>query len=485
MNVPTHPASHSADSAALDTRLSAALPHAADFSLAVPNDLRLGLARAWLWLALASLIGSGVMSILLVLSRTPYLQKIFPLVDFFRVALVVHVDLSVLVWFIAFAGVLWSLNGGKRFIMLAWSGWVASTAGAAVMTLAPFLGSGRPIMSNYVPVLEDPIFMSGLALFGIGFTLLVLRSLLTAPKVGLRPDGGAALAFGLNAATVSAAVALFALLWSLLKVPMALEGKAYYELLFWGSGHVIQFTYTLLMLVSWLWLANACGARIPLTPRIALLLFAIGLASVFVVPPIYLAYDVTSVEHRQLLTWLMRFGGGLPILPMGLAVAIGLVRVGNPGRLAPAQRPLHAALVSSLVLFAVGGLIGFLIQGSNVKIPAHYHGCIVGVTLALMGLAYHLLPRLGYAQPVSRLAAWQPYLYGFGQLLHIIGLVWSGGYGVQRKVAGSEQVLRSTQEIVGMGIMGLGGLIAIIGGVIFLVVMLRAMMHCDAGTTRR
>lgn len=481
MNVPPHPASLAADSAALDARVSATLPHTADFSLVIPNDLRLGLSRAWLWLALAALIASGIMSILLVLSRTPYLQKIFPLANFFRVALVVHVDLSVLVWFVAFAGVLWSLNGGKRFITLAWSGWVTCMAGAAIMTLAPFLGRGGPIMSNYVPVLEDPIFMSGLALFGIGFALLVLRSLLTAPKVGLRPDGGAALAFGLNAASVSAAVALFALLWSLLKVPMALEGKAYYELLFWGSGHVIQFTYTLLMLVSWLWLANACGARIPLTPRIAMLLFAIGLASVFLVPPIYLAYDVTSVEHRQLLTWLMRFGGGLPILPMGLAVAIGLVRIGRPGRLAPAQRPLHAALVSSLALFAVGGLIGFLIQGSNVKIPAHYHGCIVGVTLALMGLGYHLLPRLGYAQPVSRLATWQPYLYGIGQLLHIVGLVWSGGYGVQRKVAGSEQVLRSTQEIVGMGIMGLGGLIAIIGGILFLVVMLRAMLHSKSG----
>lgn len=481
MNVPTHPASLPAGPAPLDARLSDEPLHTTDFSLAIPNDARLGLARAWLWLALAALIGSGVMSILLVLSRTPYLQKIFPLADFFRVALVVHVDLSVLVWFIAFAGLLWSLNGGKRFVTLAWSGWLASAAGAAVMTLAPFLGRGGPIMSNYVPVLEDPLFMSGLALFGIGFTLLVLRSLLTAPKVGIRPDGGAALAFGLNAASVSAAVALFALLWSLLALPMALEGKAYYELLFWGGGHVIQFTYTLLMLVAWLWLANACGARIPLTPRIALLLFAIGLASVFAVPPIYLAYDVTSVEHHRLLTWLMRFGGGLPILPMGLAVAIGLVRAGRAGRLAPQQRPLHAALVSSLALFAAGGLIGFLIHGSNVKIPAHYHGCIVGVTLALMGLGYHLLPRLGYAQPLSRLAAWQPYLYGGGQLLHIVGLVWSGGYGVQRKVAGSEQVLRGAQEIAGMGLMGLGGLIAIIGGVMFLYVMLRAMTHADSG----
>ena len=65
--------------------------------------------------------------------------------------------------------------------------------------------------------------------------------------------------------------------------------------------------------------------------------------------------------------------------------------------------------------------------------------------------------------------------YGIGQLMHISGLVWSGGYGVQRKVAGAEQVLRSTGEIAGMGLMGLGGLIAIIGGLMFVLVMLRAM----------
>ncbi len=104
-----------------------------------------------------------------------------------------------------------------------------------------------------------------------------------------------------------------------------------------------------------------------------------------------------------------------------------------------------------MLLFAAGGLIGLIIGGSNVKIPAHYHGCIVGVTLALMGLVFHLLPRLGYAAPQGRLAVAQPWLYGVGQLLHIVGLVWSGGYGVQRKVAGAEQVLRSSGEVAGMG----------------------------------
>jgi cytochrome c oxidase subunit I len=46
---------------------------------------------------------------------------------------------------------------------------------------------------------------------------------------------------------------------------------------------------------------------------------------------------------------------------------------------------------------------------------------------------------------------------------------------VQRKVAGAEQVLRTTGEIAGMGLMGLGGAIAIVGGLLFVVVVLRAM----------
>mgnify|MGYP001191306917 FL=1 len=128
-----------------------------------------------------------------------------------------------------------------------------------------------------------------------------------------------------------------------------------------------------------------------------------------------------------------------------------------------------------MILFASGGIIGIFISGSNVRIPAHYHGCIVGVTLALMGLVYLLLPKLGNRTPQGRMARWQPSLYGAGQLMHIIGLVWSGGYGVQRKVAGAEQVLRSKAEIAGMGLMGMGGLIAIIGGLLFVIVVWKAL----------
>ena len=131
-------------------------------------------------------------------------------------------------------------------------------------------------------------------------------------------------------------------------------------------------------------------------------------------------------------------------------------------------------------LIRSGGLIGLAIDGSNVKIPAHYHGCIVGVTIALMGLVYHLLPRLGYAEPSRRLATWQPAVYGAGQLMHIVGLVWSGGYGVQRKLAGAEQVLRSPGEVAGMALMGAGGLVAIVGGLLFAWVVMGAMRRGPA-----
>ncbi len=444
------------------------------YTLPLLQDARRTLATGWLALALVSLAAAGVLSVLLVLSRAPAVKDVFPLVDFFHVALVAHVDLSVLVWFLAFAGMLWTLNSAPRLLALGWCALALALAGTALMATAPFAGAGRPVMSNYIPVLDEPVFLTGLAAFGAGVALSVARGMLSVPRVGVRLDGTGALRFGLNTSLVSAGVALIAFAWSFAQVPHALEPKGYYELAFWGGGHVLQFTYTLLMFVAWLWLAEAGGAPLPLTPRTAALLFGIGLASVFLTPVIYLAYDVGSVEHHRMLTWLMRFGGGLAILPFALAAVVALARA------APAvgeERVLRAALLSSLILFGAGGLIGLAISGSNVKIPAHYHGSIVGVTLAFMGLAYYLLPRLGFGAARARWAVAQLWLYAGGQLLHVLGLLWSGGYGVQRKVAGAAETLRGAGEIAAMGVMGLGGLIAVIGGTLFLVLAIGALLR--------
>ncbi len=454
----------------VDANNSASLPLDISyrFAIAFPADARKTLAKAWLALGLLALLASGLFSVLLVMSRTPQLQNLFPVTYFFRVALVAHVDLSVLVWFMAFGGALWSLSGTRRLQSLAWLAFALSAAGTATLCIAPFVDPATPVMANYVPVLNGPVFLGGLLLFAAGISLLCLRSMLCASPVGMRISGEGAIRFGLNAAMVATAVALMAFAWSWLTVPADIDPRTYFELLFWGGGHVLQFAYTLLMLISWLCLASALAPSLPLSPRTVTLLFAIALSAVFITPVTYLLYPVTSVEHHNMQTWLMRYGGGLVIGPMALSILWAL-------RQAPAAdnttRPLRNSLAASLLLFASGGIIGFMIDGNNVRIPAHYHGCIVGVTLAMMGMVYRLLPQFGFASPASRSAAWQPVIYAIGQLMHISGLVWSGGYGVERKLAGAEQQLHTVAQVWGMGLMGLGGLFAIAGGVLFLVVV--------------
>lgn len=447
---------------------SAATP----FDLAMPTDRRRTLALSWLALGLAALAGSGIFSLLLVVSRTPGLNALIPVADFFRVTLVVHVDLSVLVWFLAFAAMLWSLAGGSRAIGVGFAGIGLAAVGAATMAVAPFVQAAAPVMSNYVPMLDGTAFRAGLALFASGVLVACARGMAVYRPAGAALAGDGALRLGLNASLVAAGMAAFAFAASFAQVDRALPAATYYEQVFWGAGHVLQFAYTLLMLVAWVWLASAIGARLPLTPRVAALLFAVALAAIYVTPYIYVAYPVASLEHAKLQTWLMRFGGAATVPPIAIAV---LAAVARRRGVAPAARPLRSALLASLALFGAGGLIGFAISGSDVRIPAHYHGCIVGVTLAMMGATYLLLPRFGFRAPASRLAVWQPWIYGGGQLLHIVGLVVSGGYGVQRKVAGAEQVLRSTPEVAGMAIMGSGGLVAIAGGLLFLAIVARSI----------
>lgn len=145
----------------------------------VSSGTPVALARAWLWLGVMALIGSGLLAMLLVLSRTPGIQDVFPLREFFRAALVVHVDLSVAVWFMAFAAVIWSAVGSARLAWMGWSGFGLAALGTVVMTVSPFFPGAEPILNNYIPVLQQPLFFAALWICGAGFSLAVLRAVLT------------------------------------------------------------------------------------------------------------------------------------------------------------------------------------------------------------------------------------------------------------------------------------------------------------------
>lgn len=442
------------------------------FTLPVPEHDARQLTTGWLFLGLAALVIGGLFTILIVLSRTPFFQEIIPWVDFFRTALVVHVDLTVLVWFLAFAGVFWSYNSSNRCLRCGRLALLLASAGTLIITVSPFTGESYPLMNNYVPVLQNTVFYIGLCVFGLGFSLLLLRTFFASWTAGSNITGVDALRFGLFVAVLAGFFAIVALILSYVSIDEGFEGPAYFDRLFWGSGHIIQFTHTQLMLVAWLWLASVSGAYLRLSPRVALILFVLGVAPILMVPIIYFKFDVSSGEHLFWFTQLMKYGNALAAVPIGLATTLAIIERRHP---TPGFEIERSALLFSVLLFGVGGIIGFMIKGSNVTVPAHYHGSIVGVTLAFMGMTYHLLPQLGFRKVTGRAARWQPGIYGSGQLMHIIGLAWSGGYGVQRKTAGTEQGLEQIEQIAGMSLMGLGGLISIIGGVIFLVVVYLAI----------
>jgi hypothetical protein len=330
-------------------------------------------------------------------------------------------------------------------------------------------------MNNYVPVLSNPVFLTGLAIFGAGIGLAALRSLAGIPATGMdRLHMPPALAFGLWASAAATCMSLLAFACAYATIPYFVRGLPYFETLFWGGGHVMQFAYTLMMLVGWLWLAGECGARVALTQRVTVALFALGLLPVFYTPAIYFTYPTSTHDNLEMFAQMMRIGGGLAALPIGGAVALALWRRGAPET---GTRPLYAALLCSLLLFALGGGIALFIRESNTIMTAHYHATGGAVSVALMGMLYALLPRLGYEPPDPKLATWQPLVYGTGQLLHVAGLLWSGGYGVQRKLAGADQALHGFSQVAGMALMGIGGLIAVAGGLMFLWIAIRAMRH--------
>lgn len=449
----------------------------ASYPLQIQNDNMRKAVTAWLMLGLASLVGAGVFSILLVLARTPVIQQMTPLIDFFRVALVVHVNLSVLIWLLSMAGMMWSLASARERPGWDRVSWWLAAAGTAIVIISPFVGAADPLMNNYVPLLRHPVFYTGLILFTAGIASHLLRSLLSLRKPTTVLDGNTALQLGIALGALITAAAIAALVASWAGTPSDISGEIYYEFLFWGNGHILQFSHTLLMMIAWIVLVDASGCHFELTPRLTLTFLIILALPVITVPFLYLAHDVVSPGHRLAFTELMKYGG-LSCLPLGLAVLVSVLKSGRPkAEDGPEASYLRAALLSSLGLFTVGGILGFMISGLDIVIPAHYHGSTVGVTIAFMGLCYYLLPRLGFGVIPPRMAWWQPCLYGGGQVLHIIGLAWTGGYGVQRKTAGLAQGVDRLGEVAGMGLMGLGGLISVIGGLLFLVVCYRSIRN--------
>jgi len=438
-------------------------------------DERTGsLLYGWLLLAISSLVFAGVFAFLIAMSRTPLIQDFFWIKDFFHKGLVGHVILAFVIWFLSFMGVLWIVSAGlikkgdSRF-KIGWIGLFSSSIGTFMIIISTLSGWGSPRLANYIPVLTHPVFYLGLFLFAAGIFLLLLDILPNIFK-GIKENGSSLIAYGMAIAglTVLIAFICFGLAYYFLPSPQ-IEGVNF-ELLFWGGGHILQFTNTISMVVVWIFLLHFTLGIFPLREGLIRVLLWAYLLCVLPAPLYFFMYDISTPEYKNSFTRLMEFGIGPPtgIIIISIIAAIIRQRIQKRGKL-PWGNPMFSSLALSVLVFTLGGVISMTIRGSNVKIPAHYHSVIGAVTLAFMGITYHLLSLINreiYMKKISRI---QPYLYGMGVLIFSLGLFWAGSHGVPRKTAGAAQNLDSYGKLAGMGLMGLGGIIAILGGATFVI----------------
>jgi cytochrome c oxidase subunit I len=433
------------------------------------------LARFWMMLGVSALAVPGLFAIVLVIARGGSLSHMPVFANMFTKALVVHVDLLVLVWFLSMAFMLWSLLVSRAKPWLPYleeSAIGCFAAGMIAITLSAFDPSGEALKSNYIPVIMSPVFFIGLSLLLCGMLFMLCRLLTTG---NYHPAFSKPLQYGVLVSGLIGVMALIAFVWSHMLMPPEIDGTQYYDMAFWGGGHILQFIHVQAVMICWLLLARALKPDYAPSDTILYGLFSVGLVAALMAPFIYVMYDVYSSQHRLFFTHQMMGMGGLApaILAIMLAPLIWQHRDMRKG----GQRALWSALVMSVLLFLFGGIIGGMIREENVVVPAHYHGSIVGITLAFMGLTYWLLPLFGYKNMSgSKLAYWQPIICGVGQIMHVAGLAWSGGYGVLRKTPGG-LAGAPTEVKIAMGIMEWGGLLAVIGGVMFIVVVVKSVRN--------
>ena len=403
------------------------------------------LAKNWLLLAVSALALSGLFTILLIVARTTKAEY-FVIRDMFTTSLIVHVNLGILVWLFA---MMMSYFSAKQPNQASRTGFYMALAGTVLITLSPFFGFGTPYQNNYIPIYDNTLFKLGIALF--------LASVFYSAAKHLSK----------NVEILSCILLIFIAFASFVASYIGIKNRVsshyMYELLFWGGGHVLQFVYAQIMVLAWLEILRRNKVDLPFSEAfrsyllMAPVVFAAG-TSVY----IYATQSVETIGYVDYFTYQMIAGCGICAIPFGLGMLNRLWDLKGFDKL---------SVLFSLILFAAGGMLGNVayarvLQGDiTTLIPSHYHGSVIAVTIALMGLGYRMI---GLTK--SRAAYIQMLIYSLGQLIYFAGLAILGQHGAPRKTPGIQGI--DVPQMV-YHFMHLGGTMALIGGIMFVVIILR------------
>ena len=449
--------------------------------------------RRWCTLAVGSLVVAGLLSLAVVIGRLPVLSRIIDDPLFFKRCLVVHVDLALVVWFYAFLAGLLALRTPMRANRITTVAHALAVLGVLAMLAGALVRGAQPVLANYVPVIDHPFFAVGLAAFFIGALVYFVHALV-APSPLAQRTLPADVSTGLSAAAVIIVIAAATWVSARAGLPAGLDVYTRAEFLAWGPGHVLQAANACAMLAVWLWLVERATGTPALSRRVAVGVFAALVLPQTVMPLLTARGTLDPLYHTgatQLMRWTI-----FPAMLVVLVLSVGHLwrhrqsqgaaarreeqRAGEPLHPRAAARTAVTGFMASAGLAVFGVILGACIRGSTTLVPAHYHASLGAVTVAFMTAAYFVCDRVRRAdqgsalsEQVWRTAKWQLALFGVGQTVFVVGFAIGGAYGLGRKTYAAEQHVRSAGEVWGLIVMGVGGLVAVAGGLWFLFLVLR------------
>lgn len=457
--------------------------------IAVPHALlHVDFPKQWLKLALFSLMLSGFFSFIIVLARTPGLAELIGDPLFARKSLVLHVDYALVFWFYAFLAALY-LSLVKNIKRFSFSIGLRLALGGSILMIFPlFSKSADPILANYIPVLDHPLFLTGLMLIAAGL-VMTFSGVNSGMSLDKSSSGRPSFYSDTAAQTIHLAgvvivIAIFTFVASFIITPEMASITTYYELVMWGGGHILQFANVLGMLTVWMILIRKLTGRELITPKKNRWLISI-LAIPVLLSPILLVLGTTSQLYYTGFTHLMRWF----IFPVvSIYILIGIHSLWKFYMNSTQEQSLFKnlyfnAFFVSVLLTVTGFILGAMIRGSNTLIPAHYHASLGGVTVAYMAMVFIMMREYGFkmTSPKGRsLTSFQPLLFGVGQTLFVIGFAIAGMTGMGRKLFGQDQSIYSTEALFGLGFMSIGGLLAMTGGVLFIYIVTKSYKNGQA-----
>jgi cytochrome c oxidase subunit 1 len=460
--------------------------------------------------ATVALLVGGIAAVLVLLTRWQAVHLLPP--DWFYRVLTVH-GMSMLIFFIVFfeMAVLYFagpvvLNSRVPAPALAWVSFVLMAGGAVLVEVMMWTGKADVLFTSYVPLRADPLYYLGIILFAVGAlvtTALFFASLVVAKRDRTYPGSVPLVTFGAATAAIIAVITLLhgaaiyipTFLWSI--GVMNLDPEVY-RLIWWGLGHSSQQINVAAMVSIWYLLGALTIGAVVLNEKISRTAFVlyvlfISMASahhLLVDPGFSPAWKVWNTSYAMYLAVLASMIHGFTV-PAGLEAGMRL-RGYTKGlfewlRRAPWGDPGFSALVLSVIVFGfLGGITGVtfgteqinLIAHNTFRIPGHFHATVVaGTALAFMGVTYYVIPLIFRKQVAFwKLARIQPYLFGGGMALFSSTMMLAGTFGVPRRhydisfvdAPFSTQFNPAVDLII--GVMALGGLLAALGGAIYIVV---------------